>query len=119
MRNVADGTVTKNYTDEKAGNIVDMSPSQGSYHTTITGEDGMGVIMFNPIPAIRKLTLEIVKNETRTVTAKDKRITVVCIIGPVTANGKPLDTLQFAKVLPSNSVELVVPKNAVVALVSE
>lgn len=119
IRATPDSSILKKYTAEKAGNVVDMSPSQGRYHTTITGADGLGVIMFNPIPSTRKLTLDIIKDETRTVTATDQRITIVCIIGPITANDKELTNLQFAKILPGNTVKLVVPKNSVCALVSE
>jgi hypothetical protein len=120
IRNTEDGVATKTYNDKVQGDVVDMSPSQGKYHTTITGGTGMAVIMFNPIPATRKLTVEILEGVTsKTITAGDNRITIVCVIGPITANGKKLTNLQFAKVLPGNSVELVVPKDAVCALVSE
>ena len=120
IRDTEDGPVVKTYKDEVQGNTVDMSPSQGKYHTTITGADGMAVIMFNPIPATRKLTLEVIEGEkSKRVTAGDKRITIVCISGPVTANDKTLETLQFAKVLPGQSVALVVPKDSTCALVSE
>jgi len=120
IRDTEGGAVIKTYKDKVQGDLVDMSPSQGKYHTTITGETGMAVIMFNPIPATRKLIVEIIKDSTtKTVTAGENRITLVCIIGPVTANGKEITNLQFAKILPGNSIELVVPKNAVCALVSE
>ena len=120
IRDTEDGAVVKTYENEVQGNTVDMSPSQGKYHTTITGADGMAVIMFNPIPATRKLTLEVIEGEkSKRVTAGDKRITIVCISGPVTANDKTLESLQFAKVLPGQSVALVVPKDSTCALVSE
>lgn len=120
IRNTADGPVIKTYTDKAKGDLVDMSPSQGKYHTTITGADGMAVIMFNPIPATRKLSVEVIEGtKTKTVTAGETRVTIVCVSGPITANGKTLETLQFAKILPGQSVKLEVPVDCTCALVSE
>jgi hypothetical protein len=120
IRDTEDGAVVKTYKDKVKGDIVDMTPSQGKYHTTITGADGMAVIMFNPIPATRKLTLEIIEgSKTKTVTAGENRITIVCVSGPIIANDKTLETLQFAKVLPGQSVKLEVPVDCTCALVSE
>ena len=52
------------------------------------------------------------------VTATDKRITIVSIIGPVTANEKELITMQYATVFPGKTIKLDIPKNGVCALVS-
>jgi len=120
IRDTEDGPVVKTYKDKVKGDLVDMSPSQGKYHTTITGIDGMAVIMFNPIPATRKLTVEILEGAiSKTVTAGENRITLVSISGPVYANSKTLDSLQFTKIMPGQSIRLDVPLNSTCALVSE
>ena len=120
IRATEDGAIIKTYKDKVKGDLVDMSPSQGKYHTTITAADGMAVIMFNPIPATRKLTVEILEGAVaKTVTAGENRITLVSISGPVYANSKTLDSLQFAKILPGQSIRLDVPVDSTCALVSE
>jgi hypothetical protein len=76
--------------------------------------------MFNPIPETRKLNIEIVKGgTTRTITAGENRIVIVCITGPIAANDKTLVSLQHAKIFPGKTVELILPENTVCALVSE
>ena len=77
------------------------------------------MIFFNPIPETTELTVEIVHGPiTKTVSAEDKRITVVCITGPITANDKNLAGLQHAKIFPGKSATLILPENTVCALVS-
>ena len=85
-----------------------------------TKEQSLSTITFNPIPDTRELDVSIVKGPvTKTVTALDKRITIVCITGPINANDKSLKSLQHAKIFPNKSVELVMPDNTVCALVSD
>ena len=94
----------------------------GHYHQCLYIVQGQGrgtLISFNPIPDTRLLDVEIIKGpQTKTVTADKERVTVVCITGPITANGKSLASLQHAKVFPEKSAELNLPKNSIVALVS-
>jgi hypothetical protein len=76
--------------------------------------------MFNPIPADRVLDVEIIKGPTtKTVTATDKRVTIVCITGPITANDKQLSSMQYAKLFPGKTAELILPESSVCALVSD
>jgi hypothetical protein len=76
--------------------------------------------MFNPIPDTRVLDVEIVKGPLiKTVTVTGKRVTVVCITGPITANDKTLASLQHAKIFPGKTAELNLPENTVCALVSD
>jgi hypothetical protein len=61
------------------------------YHSIVTKDKSLSIINFNPIPASRNLAVEIIKGPiTKSVTANEKRITLVCITGPITANGKIL-----------------------------
>lgn len=129
---VVDGSGIGTVTD-KDGQVLVSKPSampgtldesialtKGTYHTLKTLESGLSLVMFNPIPDTRNLKIEIVKgNTTKTITAGDSRITVVCITGPITANDKTLVSLQHAKIFPGKSAELILPDNAVCALVSE
>jgi hypothetical protein len=78
------------------------------------------MIMFNPIPDSRELDIEIVKGPiTKTVTAVDKRVTIVCITGPINANDKSIESLQHAKIFPGKTAELSLSEGTVCALVSD
>jgi hypothetical protein len=103
---------------KRVGELLDLSDTKGMYHTTITKEHSLNMIMFNPIPDTRILDVEIVKGPLiKTITATDKRVTVVCITGPITANDKTLASLQHAKIFPGKTAELNLPENTVCALV--
>lgn len=113
------GEIFKSDDTRRVGELLDLSDTKGMYHTTITKENSLNMIMFNPIPDTRVLNVEIVKGPiTKTVVAEEKRITVVCITGPITANDKTLASLQHAKIFPGKSAELNLPENTVCALVS-
>ena len=127
---VVSGSGKANLSDEKngpitltkdvfwTGKIVDKSDTKGKYSQLSTVE-GLSMIFFNPIPETTELTVEIVHGPiTKTVSAEDKRITVVCITGPITANDKNLAGLQHAKIFPGKSATLILPENTVCALVS-
>lgn len=104
----------------RSGQLFDASKSKGTYHITKTTNSSLNMIMFNPIPDTRSLSVEIVKGgTTKSVTATDKRITVVGISGSIKINDKELLSLQHAKIFPGKTAELVLPENAVCALVSE
>lgn len=114
------GEIFKSDNTRRVGELLDLSDTKGMYHTTITKEHSLNMIMFNPIPNTRVLNVEIVKGPiTKTVVAEEKRITVVCITGPITANDKTLASLQHAKIFSGKTVELVLPENTVCALVSD
>jgi hypothetical protein len=129
---VAEGSGTGTVTD-KEGNIIISKPTvpageldetikltKGTFHTLKTDNEGLTLMMFNPIPDSRNLKVDIVKGPaTRTVTADASRTTIVCITGPITANDKTLVSLQHAKVFSGKTAELVVPENSVCALVTE
>ena len=114
------GEVLRYEDGDSQGQLIDLTPTKGMYHTTKTKEQSLSTITFNPIPDTRELDVSIVKGPvTKTVTALDKRITIVCITGPINANDKSLKSLQHAKIFPNKSVELVMPDNTVCTLVSD
>ena len=103
---------------DEVGTLVDLHASKDKWVTTVTEEKGLAIVLFNPIPTTSELDIEIVQGPaTRSVTATDKRITAVCISGPITANGNTLISQQYAKILPGNTVELILPEHTTVALV--
>jgi len=102
------------------GELIDVSNGKGQYVTTITGDTGLSMIMFNPIPSTRELNVEIIKGiTTKTVTADNKRITIVCILGPITVNDKTVESLQHVKIFPSKTVTITLPEHTVCALVQD
>ena len=120
IRQIENGDLLKVDGTNRVGSLLDLSDTKGMYHTTSTKEHSLNMIMFNPIPDTRILDVEIVKGPvTKTVVAADKRITVVCITGPITANDKTLASLQHAKIFPGKTAELNLSENTVCALVSD
>lgn len=94
--------------------------SKGSYHTIVTADTGLTIIMFNPIPTDRLLNVSIINVAgTYSITADENRKVIVCITGPVQINDKQLVSLQHAKLFPGKTAELVLPENTVCAIVSE
>ena len=106
--------------EDDSGELIDATASAGRYVTTVTKDTGIMMVTFNPIPATRELDIEIVKGPlTKEITAIDNRITVVCLLGPITINDKELVTLQYAKILTGKTIELTLPKTAICALVQD
>jgi len=119
-RETADGPAIRREEGNGVGMLVDLTATRGLFHTTITNETSLTVILFNPIPETRNLKVEIIKGEqSQIITADDNRKVIVCITGPVIANNKTLMSLQHAKIFPGKTVELAVPKHSVCAIVSE
>jgi hypothetical protein len=122
VRDTEDRSQTPIYTDSKhvPGVLLDVSASQDKYVTTTTDDIGLSMMMFNPIPTTRDLDVEIVKGiTTKTITAGDRRITLVCIIGPITVNDKTVESLQHVKIFPGKTVEIALPEHTVCALVQD
>ena len=94
---------------------------RGVWVRTTTQDTGMLQVLFNPIPEERKLEFEVVKgNDTDsiTVTAEEKRKTVVCVQSYILANDKRIDTGQFAKILPGNTAQVQLNKGSVIIIVT-
>ena len=120
VRQTENGEIFRSDDTKRVGELLDLSDTKGMYHTTITKENSLNMIMFNPIPDTRILDVEIITGPvTKIVTATDKRVTVVCITGPITANDKLLASLQHAKIFSGKTAELNLPENTVCALVSD
>jgi hypothetical protein len=120
LRETPEGPVIRKEDANAVGQLIDLSDAKGLYHTTTTKDKSLTMIMFNPIPETRELNIGIVKGgTTRTITAGENRIVIVCITGPITANDKTLVSLQHAKIFPGKTFELILPENTVCALVSE
>jgi hypothetical protein len=116
-RDSIDGPVTETRDVFYTGKIVDKSSTKDKF-TKLETQEGVSLIFFNPVPDIRPLTIDIIHGPvTQTISAGSNRKTIVCITGPVTANGKELQSLQHAKIFVSKSAELIVPENAVCAIV--
>ena len=120
VRLTENGEIFRSDNTKRVGELLDLSDTKGMYHTTVTKEQSLNMIMFNPIPDTRILDVEIITGPiTKIVTATDKRVTVVCITGPITANDKLLASLQHAKIFSGKTAELNLPENTVCALVSD
>lgn len=118
LRDEENGPVTLTKNVFWTGKIVDKSDTREKY-SSLTTVEGLSMIFFNPIPDTLNLGIEIVHGPvTKTVTPTDKRITVVCITGPVTINDKQLHSLQHAKVFTGKTAELMLSENTVCALVT-
>jgi hypothetical protein len=99
--------------------LTDISDSQGKYVITKTGSTGASMFMLNPIPETKQLGVEIVKGvSTKEITAGVKRITVICLTGPIIIKGKTLSSMQYAVVFANTSATLTLPENSVCALVT-
>jgi hypothetical protein len=101
-----------------AGQLYDITNTQGQYVITKTDVNGASMMMFNPIPEDKQLNVKIVNGpNTVTVESADVRTTVVCVTGPVTIKDKTLNSLQYAVVFANTSADLILPENTICALV--
>jgi hypothetical protein len=117
IRDEENGPITLTKDVFWTGKMVDKSDTRDKYSQLSTTE-GLSMIFFNPIPDTLDLAIEIIHGPiTKTITAGDKRITVVCITGPITVNDKKVSSLQHAKIFSGKTAELILPENTVCALV--
>ena len=102
------------------GTLFDHSEYKDMYHNIKTINNSLSLINFNPVPATRDLLVDIVKGPcVRAVTTTSKRVTVVCITGPIMINDKELVSLQHAKIFSPKTATLNLPDNTICALVSD
>jgi hypothetical protein len=99
------------------GQTLDLTASKGKYVITKTADVGASMIMFNPIPDSKHLSVDFVTGD-KTITATDDRVTVICITGPVTIKDKTLNSGQYAVVFANTSADLVQSNNTICALVT-
>jgi len=120
MSKTSDGDIIYQNDSDVPGTLFNHDAFIDTYHTITTKDTSLSIINFNPIPATRNLNIDIIKGPyTKIITAEGKRITIVCITGPIIANNKNLDSMQHAKIFPNKSVELNLPEGTVCALVSD
>jgi hypothetical protein len=105
----------------ETGTLFDHRPYRDLYHYMETTNEHLSFINFNPIPDTRNLLVSILKGPQSDylLTAQEKRITIVCITGPMTANDKELTAMQHAKLFPGKTATLSLSENSVCALVTE
>ena len=117
FRDTENGQVTKSIDSTKIDRLFDHT-GISKYETVSANQNGVTLMFFNPIAEDRKINIEIKEAGNYTINATDKRITIVCIVGPVQANSQDLISMQHAIVFPGKTAELIIPENAICALVS-
>jgi hypothetical protein len=102
------------------GTLYDSSHTKGKYIIAKTLENGAAMVMINPVPADRRMDVEILKDkQTIEINATDKKITIICLTGPIDVNGKTLKTTQYAVVLQNKSATITMEDNTICALVTD
>jgi hypothetical protein len=119
FRNTPEGEIVEVVDSKTAGyKLLDHTKKEAKYETVITEAEGTTAMFFNPIAETRRLDVNIVEEGSHTIVAKDKRITIVCIVSSAMANSQKILSMQHAIVFPGKTAELVIPKHGVCALVS-
>jgi len=104
--------------DVAKGQLVDATPTRNKYFTITLGDQSVAAMAFNPLSPDQVLSVEIVNTtEKFYVGAADKRKTLVCLQGSMTANGITITSGQHAKIFPGKSAEIVLNDNAICAIV--
>lgn len=120
VRKELGGEIIEYKNDNQAGNLIEHTHTKGMYQTVKTQDTGLSMIFFNPIPDTRNLKVSILKGVGQhTITAGEKRITIVVITGTISVNDKSLLSLQHAKLFPGKTADIVLPEHTVCALVTE
>ena len=110
-------TGSETFSQLAKGQTIDLTASKGKYVITKTADVGASMIMFNPIPESKHLGIEYT-SESKTISAADSRVTVICITGPVTIKDKTLNSGQYAVVFANTSAELLQSDDTICALVT-
>jgi hypothetical protein len=107
------------YLPLESGILYDISHTKGKYVITRTNDVGSVMSMFNPIPEDKELDIKVLRGPlTRDVVAEDKRITAVCLSGPIIIKDKTLHSLQYAVIFPNKSAHLNLSEHSLCALVT-
>ena len=116
-----DGPAVYSNDSKIPGTLFDHRPYKDLYHHIKTTDEHLSFINFNPIPDTRDIVVSILKGPQTdyVITAQEKRITIVCITGSITANGKDIKAMQHAKLFPKKQATLNLPDNTICALVSD
>jgi hypothetical protein len=102
-----------------SGVLYDISNTKGKYVIGKTDDTGASMVMFNPVPLDRQLNIEILKDaQTKQITATDKKVTIVCLTGPVLVNDKEVGSMKFVRLYPGKSATLTLDESNICAIVS-
>ena len=101
-----------------AGQLLDVSCYQNMYKTTITTNDPIASIQFNPLPTTRQLNIKILKEGMHVIDVCNEELSVVCIAGKPTIGDKVLYALQHARVSKNSSIVLKLGIHDICAIVS-
>ena len=103
----------------ESNQVYDLSPTLKKYVTSIAINSDATMAMFNPIPFDRDISVEVLKDQQSILLEpSDKRVTIVCLIGSIEANGKTLNSMQFAKVPTDKSVVVNLKDGDICAIVT-
>ena len=95
----------------------DIAHTKGKNIKGITGETGAAMVFFNPIRA-EDISVEIVKDKQTLKLKVTERTSIVCLTGPIEANGKPINEMQFATLPLNKTVTLDMQDGAICAIVT-
>jgi hypothetical protein len=102
-----------------AGNIYDISQYVGTpvrYEADGRGAHGMAI---DPVPSSKKFDHELVKGEaTRSIVGTSNECLVLCLDGTITCNDIELKSTQYAPVRNGKTVNVSVPANAVMVILT-
>lgn len=103
----------------EANELYDLAPTLNKHVISIAKNSDASMAMFNPIPLDRDISVEILKDQqSRLLEPSDTRVTIVCLVGSIDANGKTLNSMQFAKVPADKSVVVNLKDGDVCAIVT-
>lgn len=100
-----------------SGKVYDLEPSKGKYVFASAKNTGASMLMLNPTPIDLPITVEILTGkQTKELTARE-RLTILCVTGPMEANGKPINSMQYAT-LNNKAATITLYDTSVVALIT-
>lgn len=101
------------------GQLYDISNTRGKFVIAKTGNAGASMVMFNPVPADKNLNIKIVDTPQNVeIDSSAGKVTIVCLTGPVTVNGKTVNSMEFVRVYQGVPATLIVNEDSICALVS-
>jgi hypothetical protein len=103
----------------EGGNIYDISQYVGTpvrYEADERGAHGMAI---DPVPNDKRYDYELVKGEaTRTVVGENREQKILCLDGTIVCNDIELKSTQYAPVVNGKTVNVSVPANAVMVILT-
>ena len=118
FRNSEDGEVVETIDSTQVNYKLLNYEDKADYQTVITEAEGCTAMFFNPLDSSKKIKVDILNAGAHTITATDKRITLVGVIRTINVNNLELLPMQHAIIFPGKTAQLVIPENGVCAAVS-